>query len=223
MMTGRGVIGLLVGGVVMFLAGCGDRNSLRYKMTMEVETPQGLRSGSAVRQVRLSGGGFMFGEGRKLWRLQQGEAVAVDLPDNQTLFALLSGGDGDVDYAGQVPLRAGVNDSDGVIELWPNAPATRGLKHTNPAPMLVKFDDIHDPKSVKWVDPADLAASFGVGVNLKRITIEKTNEPVTTGIEERLEWFADYRNLQLNGHRYNDSTEFSSSLNRLNFSQGLQQ
>ena len=185
-MARRGVLGLFAGGVAVLLAGCGDRNSLRYKMTVEVETPEGLRSGSAVRQVRLSGGGFMFGEGRKLWRLQQGEAVAVDLPSNQTLFALLSGGDGDADYAGQVPLRAGVNDSDGLIELWPNAPDTRGLKHTDPAPMLVKFNDIHDPKSVARVDPANLAVSFGAGVALKRITIEKTNEPVTIGIKKSL-------------------------------------
>ena len=53
-------------------------------------------------------------------------------------------------------------------------------------PMLVTFTDIDDPSSVQRVDPANLAASFGPGVTLKRITVEVTKDPVTTGIEKRL-------------------------------------
>jgi hypothetical protein len=35
---------LLVGGAVMLtLSGCGERHNLRYKMTVEVETPQGVK------------------------------------------------------------------------------------------------------------------------------------------------------------------------------------
>ena len=52
MMARRGVIGLLGGAVIDGLAGCDviapPRASLRYRMTVEVETPQGLRSGSSV-------------------------------------------------------------------------------------------------------------------------------------------------------------------------------
>jgi hypothetical protein len=46
-------------------------------------------------------------------------------------------------------------------------------------PMLVTFGDIADPASVKLVDPADLAASFGPGVRLKSVTLEVTDEAVT--------------------------------------------
>ncbi len=53
-------------------------------------------------------------------------------------------------------------------------------------PMLVRFTDIVDPKSVARVNPDDLSASFGKGVKLSRITVERTNDAVTTGIEERL-------------------------------------
>jgi hypothetical protein len=50
----------------------------------------------------------------------------------------------------------------------------------------VRFKDEKDPKTVEAVDPANLAASFGDGVRLKRVTIETTTDPVTTGIERRL-------------------------------------
>jgi hypothetical protein len=39
---------------------------------------------------------------------------------------------------------------------------------------------------VQRVDPANLAASFGPGIRLKRITVEVTDDDVTTGIEKRL-------------------------------------
>ena len=49
MMARRGVIGLLAGGIAAFLGGCGilgSKSSYRFKMTVEVDTPEGVRSGS---------------------------------------------------------------------------------------------------------------------------------------------------------------------------------
>lgn len=70
-------------------------------------------------------------------------------------------------------------------------------------PMLVTFDDITDPASVKLVDPADLAATFGPGVRLKSVTLEVTNEAVTDGVvEEKLDWLARIWPNQLDGRRY---------------------
>lgn len=56
-------------------------------------------------------------------------------------------------------------------------------------PLLVTFTDIDDPSSVQRVDPANLAASFGPGIRLKRITVEVSDDDVTTGIEKRLPHF----------------------------------
>lgn len=53
-------------------------------------------------------------------------------------------------------------------------------------PLLLTFTDIKDPTSVARVDPANLAASFGPGVRLKRIVVEVTDDDVTMGIEEQL-------------------------------------
>ncbi|MCA9468988.1 MAG: hypothetical protein KC643_26590, partial [Nitrospira sp.] len=46
--------------------------------------------------------------------------------------------------------------------------------------------DLTDPKTVQKVDPENLAATFGPGVELKRITLEITDEPVTEGKVESL-------------------------------------
>jgi hypothetical protein len=60
-------------------------------------------------------------------------------------------------------------------------------------PLLVRFRDINDAKTVERVKPGDLGASFGPGVYLKRATVEITKDPVTTGIEKRLPWLESLR------------------------------
>lgn len=55
---------------------------------------------------------------------------------------------------------------------------------------MVTFTDITDPTTVNQVDPTNLAATFGPGVSLKRITLQITDEPVTEGkIESVLGWW----------------------------------
>ncbi len=54
-------------------------------------------------------------------------------------------------------------------------------------PLLVTFDDLSDPSTIKQVDPDNLAASFGPSVRLKSLTLERTRERVTDWpIEELL-------------------------------------
>jgi hypothetical protein len=61
-------------------------------------------------------------------------------------------------------------------------------------PMLVTFGDIDDPTSVQRVDPENLAATFGAGVRLKRITLTITDDPLTEKIEGVLGWYSEYWN-----------------------------
>ena len=49
-------------------------------------------------------------------------------------------------------------------------------------PRLVRFCDNADPKTVEKVDPANLAASFGSGNRLKRITAQIVDGDVTQKI-----------------------------------------
>jgi hypothetical protein len=172
---------------VSLLAAC-DPAPVRYKMTVEVETPDGPKSGSAVREVRYRpdrGGWFPLGESRARYSLD-GEAVAVDLGPGRTLFALLSSAPGDSDYARRIPdrmmgsVKGGPPRSEAVT-IWPPA-------HPEGVPLLVRFRDPNDSKSVEIVRPEALGASFGPGVSLKRISVQATGEPVTENIRKRLTW-----------------------------------
>ena len=59
--------------------------------------------------------------------------------------------------------------------------------------MLVTFDDITKPETVRRVNPEDLAAVFGEGVRLKAVTLEITDEAVTEGrVEAVLGWLGPY-------------------------------
>jgi len=75
---------------------------------------------------------------------------------------------------------------DGPTELPRTYPAYKFIDERSAYPMLVTFGDLDDPASVERVDPDDLAAIFGEGVALKRITVQLTDDPVTTGTRMRL-------------------------------------
>ncbi len=210
--------------LTLLISSCDSTEKFRYKMTVEVETPEGVRTGYTVREMRYrDSGGFMFGEGRPQLQLI-GEAVAVDFPEGRTLFALLTGQDGDQDYAGRGVstifrvLDRSIGPKGGPHELWPKVPVIQE-PITDPLPMLVSFRDLNNPKSVERVDPEALDKVFGRGVFLKRITIQATDQEVEMRIDKRLGWLKRFYNRQLDGHRYNDSQEFSNSLNVLSFQQ----
>ena len=60
-------------------------------------------------------------------------------------------------------------------------------------PLMVTFDDLADPKTVRRVDPDNLAATFGPGVELRAVTLEVTGDPVTEGrVESLLGWLGPY-------------------------------
>lgn len=71
----------------------------RYRLTVEVATPEGLKTGSSVIEVQQGMGRSTMGGYEPLVRYRiRGEATAVDLPGGKTLYALLRSGN-DVDWA----------------------------------------------------------------------------------------------------------------------------
>ncbi len=223
-MNRRAVITMLAAGTALALSGCGliyPSASLRYRLTVEVETPEGLKTGSSVIETTINDGPGM-GDASGISFELKGEAVAVDLPGRRTLFALLSGVEqaSPADYHAYLftsLLRAGVPTTPpmprryGQQEWATVFRDARRLKpmmvappkldrypdrvkkeEMSPYPLLVTFTDIRDPKTVARVDPDDMVKSFGEGVTLRRITLQITNEPVTTGIEKRLGWLGKF-------------------------------
>jgi hypothetical protein len=202
-----GLIGLL-GCAALLPGACGLISvypTYHYRLTVEVDTPQGLRSGSSVIEVRASEvHSTLGGAGAEI----SGEAVAVDLPGGQVLFALLRS-EASVDWAKAAmeqvtpmpPLdtetldhryadwQAAIRANTRLNVLTPViAPGRPPFRPQPGYPMLVRFGDLRDPKSVEKVDPGNLAASFGPGFALRRITVQLTEDDVTTGIGKRLGW-----------------------------------
>lgn len=198
----RGVVGLLVLGLG---TGCGamgeELPTYRYRLTVEVTTPEGLRSGSSVIEVKTRRYGEEALPDQRGFRSKvEGEAVAVDLGKRGFLFAALR----TRDFEGwpQDVLRS-------VLPPMPNTggdvqrqtfEAMLGLKgvHVIPRttgqgrmrvdnyPLLVRFGDVRQPQTATIVDPDNLSASFGAGVSLRRITVARTDAAVTHSLASRL-------------------------------------
>jgi hypothetical protein len=214
-------LGIVVLALALLCAGCTrSLPTYRYRLTVEVETPQGLRIGSSVIEVSGSDSYGGLPDANKINTKIRGEAVAVELPGGKVLFALLSSGPNGVGANGYAlgafpPSRRRVGNGafaqdieelktrQGVGQLPRQA---RGIYPDRPEgapptayPMLVTFKDLRDPKSVAPVDPDHLDTTFGPGVRLKRITAQMTADPITKGIEKRLGWINDYRNRHFDG------------------------
>jgi hypothetical protein len=186
--------------------------SYRYRLTVEVDTPDGVKRGSSVIGVDLRRSSpDSLPMGRVLqWRIQ-GEAVVVDLGTRGTMFALLesSNSKGWVfwNMFSLLPPRSGKSNSskDGQAQQIERMLAITG-RHQLPRwdvaggqradnyPLLVRFADPDDPKSVQRIDPENMAASYGPGVRLRSITVERTTDPPGPNIIlQRLKWLKNHR------------------------------
>lgn len=225
---------LLIGALLAIVAGiylewkiAYPTHTYRFRLTVEVDTPEGVKSGSSVYQVQAKKLPKLLPEMGTRSVEVRGEAVAIDLPGGQTLFALLKTGAHFGDMMGlsmntlHPDFRGARYDVVGV------AKALKKGQYPGPAkvapadyPMLVTFTDIADPASVVQVDPGDLAASFGEEVRLRRITVEVTGDRVTTGIQKRLPAPSD---KGFYGMRVQvDGEEKVAVLGRWEFSKGVQ-
>lgn len=194
---------LVLAFAALLLSACSGRDSaeVRYEVRVEVDTPEGVKSGSSVSSLTLSKPDVALV--RAYDGQFRGEAVAVDLPDGRTLFALVKGLD-------EVPRRqfrhliaerqprdhvADIRDIASHVGESIEMPCeTRGendrrsrVDYAFDCVLLVSFADLDDPESVFLIDRHDAASSLGDGYAIRSITVTITDAPVTTGIEKRLE------------------------------------
>lgn len=159
------------------------------KLTVEVETPQGVKSGSAVTHVSWQDANAL---GNYVARYS-GEATVVEIAPGRYLFALIGE---PTKYIAQYTFHKQFGTSRADYQtLLPEIEKFRGTADVprDRYPLLVTFSDIADPTTVRKVDPDNLAASFGPGVNLVRITLEITDDKVTTNNAGRiLTWLGPY-------------------------------
>jgi hypothetical protein len=183
-----------------------NRPGHKYRLTVEVTTPDGIKTGSGILSV-VPDRGYSRG-GRTTMR---GEAVFVDLGQGsgkgKNLVALLAHQQGaklDLDDINYVALRAygaargnrvsfnELNRQTGIV------PVQGELM-----PVLVSFGDPKDPETARLVAADHAEVVLGDGYAIRGLTAEAVpngfwpidfggvlGEPVTRGIEARLPWLA---------------------------------
>lgn len=204
----RVVVGLGAVALVLFLTlralFGGGTVSWNQRLTLVIETPQGEVRGSAVTRVEnvTSKGALVLAEARGTRSYWTGEAVAVEVLPGRWLFALLQA-EGGTDAGHWVYAAYELNaalDANGHPSYGVAMSKLRSQPLDVPVPLpvdgmplLVTFDDITKPETVRRVNPGDLAAAFGEGVRLKSVTLEITEEPVTEGrVVGVLGWLGPY-------------------------------
>jgi hypothetical protein len=217
-MKALGIVAAIIAALYGLYAYYYPSATVRYRLTLVIEADGQQHSGSGVIQVTYGKNLQLLGVAKEIYVNVKGEAVTVDIPGRGTLFALLKEGQSPRSSPEWIvtkafgfpggglghPLEsslARLRELSGRVELSPND-----------LPLLVRFRDINDPKTVERVDPNDLARSFGAGVDLKRVTVEITRDPVTTGIEQRLTWL---RSLRSRGASLDGDTSVARTSNEL--------
>lgn len=188
--------------------------SWRYKMTVTVETPEGIKTGSAVRQIGQSRD-FRIGDAPAGHSGATGEAVVVDLGTRGKLFLLM--GEDHYYFFQLFPFSKGGNTREG-IEYYSHLKNVKAsvLGVKNMIPQLVTFKNVNDPTTVKSVDINNLSSTFGDGVTLKDITIETTDEPMTWNILKVLPWLENHVG-NFYGEKYATSGTLAGRLDKSSF------
>lgn len=198
----------LLFGLLPAMASCEEHSSYRYRLTVVVDTPDGPRQGSTIIEVHT---GTQSIPVRSLTRRATGEAAVVDLGHRGLLFALPRG-ETDLDWADSVyaylmpPPPPGSSVADVAdyqvktatsmkspirLPRYFNTPDER--RKLSGYPLLVRFRDATNYRTLERVDPDNLADAFGVGVKLRMITVQITRDDPERRVIRYLPWLADIK------------------------------
>ena len=184
--------------------------TFRYKLTAEVMTPDGMKTGSSVIEVSYSHYPDSGG-GQSANLNMTGEADYVDLGAGKNLFVLLTNrvsgrNNQNGDTSRNFDRAKGALDAFalpikmfGLMWKFGQEPqlchdfavASRIQKPEIPfgsLPTLVTFSDINNPNSVKVVQPDQFEGEFGAGYKFLKAKIESSAENPQKNIEEILPW-----------------------------------
>jgi hypothetical protein len=176
-----------------------NRPAHKYRLTVEVETPEGRKSASGVLAVHPDRGYTRRGQTRTV-----GDAIFVDLGQGKNLVALLAHIDNNLvlDDMNYVALRAYGAASGKRVPFSEMSQLTGVVPVKGELiPVLVSFADPAAPGTARVVTPDNAEAVLGKGYRLQGITAEVVpngywpldfggalGEPVTRGIQAKLPW-----------------------------------
>jgi hypothetical protein len=185
--------------------------TFRYKLTAEVMTPDGLKTGSSVVEVNYErGGDYGGGPSEVMWAI--GEAVYIDLGKGKNLFITLTkrlSGRNNYNVRSSIIEKGGASNVFGVFlkayevpwelgkerELCSTISAKAKLEPKSLSPLdlptLVTFENINDVKSAQIIQPDELASFFGAGYGTIKSSVALTNDPVSNSLSGLLPWLGD--------------------------------
>lgn len=193
----------------------------RYKITVEVETPEGIKTGSAVREVTVQLTPKITPETKPTTSLK-GEAVVVDLGKRGVVFALLKGHRMGEDHGTFLPFYAfpfwAEWSSKDTIHYYRNLKAGPTEIEPDKYPLFVRFRDQKAPKTIENLYEVDWCLerhtdgtctktgfhvvadrfedAFGEGVRLKSVTVEMTDAEITRQVKTFMPSYEDVTYMQ---------------------------
>lgn len=223
-----------------------DKNEIytwRYKTTIIIETPEGEKTGSAVRETTVD---FAVCMGCTPKVSTKGEAAFVDLGKRGKVFEVM-GADPHMVVFSSFPGPPGLTgEGQKYYSTLKNAKVslnTGNLQYNmfTQYPIMVTFKDTKNPKSIELVYQSEAVRVqgqahfdfkitnnfeqvFGKGVTLKDVQVEMTDEPVKFEIQGFLPWLPKYYNQRLDGARFGilkSEYRLANSLSAGNFLSGV--
>lgn len=214
------------------LTACGRSASYRYKLTLSLDTPDGVKTASNVVEIEAFD---VILPARGIGHKTAGQALYIDLGvGRRPLIALLTrirratdpwptfrgwGEDAPGEVLAEKCLGAN-KPEDWLDEVKATRRCTQAVEITpSDLPDLVTFADVNDPKSVMLVDPNNLSATLGPGISWRSMTLEATDEPLTKEIDDHLPWARAYGpNIEVPGIK--PFAGLKNYINRLDFIRG---
>jgi hypothetical protein len=179
-----------------------NRPGHKYSLTVEVETPLGLRSAAGILAITPDRGYSRQGHTQT-----SGDALFIDLGAGKNLVVLLAHLDKtlvDLDAINYVALRA-YNAAGGKRVSFNEMSKMKGAVPVTGEliPLLATFADPANPATMRTAPPDHLESVLGDGFRLRGVTAEVVpngfwpidfggvlGQPVTRGIADRLPWVA---------------------------------
>jgi hypothetical protein len=176
-----------------------NRPGHKYRLTVEIETPAGIKSASNVIAV-FPDRGYSRGGRTRIG----GDAIFVDLGSGKNLVSLLAHLDKSLDLEGMnyLALRAYGAGRGARVSFKDMSQMSGAVPVTGTLiPVLLTFGDPGNPGSARVVAPDNAEQTLGKGFRLHGMTAEvvpngwwpidfggRLGEPVTRDIEGRLPW-----------------------------------
>lgn len=238
------VLGVLI--VSVALSGCwtamgyGDK-VWRYKITIAVQTPEGLKTGSSIREISGNLQPPILTGRHLVTHSARGEAVVVDLGKRGLIFAPLIGRYGDNrivadTFPNNCERMQAKKEAACVINFYTAGKQTAPKKLDEwDYPLFVNFADINDPKTIQrvldmkpcprskqWSTYEKLCIEkdyfeefYGAGVYLESVTIEMTKEPLVYKIINYLPWLNTLGSKTFHGEEYHLKSPENSLANQM--------